>query len=123
MPTLSCGHAPIRTLKPGEGGPTGFAITADGRHICYGCAAAEQRKRMRDGLPVYAYLSSDAKTLIAWSGEHLADVTRINCRKFRRNGRHVVMYYWRAVGEGRTWCGSGLGPTMSTRMRPTGVAK
>lgn len=97
METLDCGHPP--TDSPGLG--TGYARTEEGKRICYACADDRQREEMRTANTVVAYVSTDGKRVITWSGGSLGTITAMWDGRNHRRYVHVTDVH------GAMWHGSG----------------
>jgi len=64
-----------KTFPVQTSGGTGYARTADGKTICYGCADIRERAELKDRTrPFCAYVSSDGKAVTTWTGGRLGDV-------------------------------------------------
>jgi hypothetical protein len=67
--TADCGHE-IAALAPGYTGGTGYAVTRDGRKICYQCAVENERKSMIETGRTVLYLVSRSPSPSKW---HITD--------------------------------------------------
>jgi hypothetical protein len=104
---LSCGHEP--TPQPPGGIGTGYAITAEGAHICYSCADERSLADVAaaspgDRAPVALYLASDGRTITTWSG---GKVMTLASKGNRHNFSRERFYLTARDAQGRTWYGTG----------------
>lgn len=107
---LDCGHPPT----PTEGIGTGYARTPDDKMICYECADNMQRADMADPnrRQITAYISSDGKKIITWSGGELANIT--GHRTYQGGWKRSTMHMFWAIDPrtGRHWYGRNKGEGM-----------
>jgi hypothetical protein len=69
---VDCGHEAVA-----EGIGTGYATMPDGKRVCYACADASERERMRTADSMFAYVSTDSRSITTWTGGKLATVTAV----------------------------------------------
>jgi hypothetical protein len=110
---LSCGA----TIQRDKGsGAAGYALTPDGRTICYPCADAMQRGELVTAIRFFGYL--DGRAIQTWTGGHLMTVTERWSHKRPRSWLSSEVVYVRAVDvHGNRWHGSGPGDGMYVRLR------
>lgn len=114
---LDCGHAPTETESPFTNGIAHF----EGKTMCYECAADLDREEIRQGRQVFAYVSSDGRTVTTWAGSELMRIT------YHGTGPGFYgypMHYYRAVTpEGQHYYGKnggyGGGAGCAIRLRPS----
>lgn len=123
---LDCGHVPTPpTAFYGNGIPTtpGYAVRPDDSRVCYACADADQLARAADPATrvLYAYVTSDGRTVSTWTGGELARVVAHGYSPRAAFG-HGLNYWTVRTADGRRWHGSNAGPGMLIRLRPYRVA-
>lgn len=117
---LSCGHRAAPSFyDDGMTFTPGYARIPDegDRKVCYACADDMQRAEMRDAMRFAAYLSADWRSVISWTGGHLARVTRCT-------GNRTQTFVRAVDTHGNTW--AGIGPAESgtyVNLRRTGVKR
>lgn len=118
MSALACGHAP----SPHGEHTTGTAHMPDRREVCWECADAHQRERMRTESEIVAYLNTDGSQVTTWSGGTLGTVTR---RVTRRVGFHGSTRHYLTVcdTDGRMWHGTSPGPDMYARLHASKLVR
>lgn len=112
-------HVLPGTVKANPGGGAGYAITPDEQMICYPCADASERDRLKTAEAFGAYLSRDGKRVTTWTGGELGQVTRWNyCRLTRRSNWHGTDYRTVRVVDvhGAQWHGRGS-PGIAIKLR------
>ncbi len=103
-------------------GGTGYAVTSDGKKICYSCADKRQIADLKDrSKPFIGYLSSDEKSVTSWTGGKLMTVLySVPCRLTRQSYTHDVRGY-RSVRakdiHGGEWIGRGSAG-IAIKLRP-----
>lgn len=108
---LDCGDPPT----PTEGVGNGVARDSLGLTMCYGCADKRQREDMADPATrqIVAYVSSDEKKIITWSGGELANIT--GHRTYQGGWKRSTMHMFWAIDPrtGRQWYGRNQGGEMA----------
>lgn len=111
MSKLTCGHDP----SPHSEHTTGTAHLPDDREVCWDCADAWTRERMRTVDTLGAYLSGDGTAITTWSGGKLANVTYKTTHRVGFGRTSQV--FWNATDDtGRNWYGRSQGCGMFTVM-------
>jgi hypothetical protein len=106
--------------KPPEGGgATGYAVKADGTHICYPCADKLQIEDLKDrSKSVCAYVGSGIIT--TWTGGKLMTITCRPCKLTRQSFTHSRSGY-RSIHavdvHGGHWAGRGS-EGIAIKLRP-----
>src|SRR5438034_2093749 len=103
---LDCGHPATETNGPG----TGYAITPDGRKICYADSNEEERKAFAEATVYSAYADERKGIITTWPGATLATITRVqhDARRWTPNGGSYRMrHVWATAPDGAHWYGRG----------------
>jgi hypothetical protein len=109
---VECGGAFVAT-----GICTGYATTQGGARICYACADAAQHEEMRTAQSMFAYLSSDGRTISTWTGGALARVTSEHTQRVGFGFRPSRTYLQAIAPDGSRWHGTSPGRGMFCRMK------
>lgn len=103
-----------------EGCAVGYAVTNDGRKLCYQCCDNSQRLEFSAAERFSAYVSSDGKSLTTWTGGKLARVVGISRHRGGFGGEYFSI---QAVApNGARWYGRGGGPGMFANLRRSKAA-
>jgi hypothetical protein len=100
-----CGH--IKPVQK-EGG-TGYAITNDGKHVCYECCATRDRKAMRETGKATLYLvrsPNGGHEVTNWPGSLRLRVGMV--KRGKHNIARVRYDFWFSF-EGHLWHGYQIG--------------
>ncbi len=112
---VTCSDCGSTITPPAACGPTGYAITPDGRKICYSCSNAAERADFAAADRYAAYLSGDGRHVTTWPGGELARVTYCRSHRGGFGGEYVTVD---ATGpDGSRWYGRGGGRGMYLRLR------
>lgn len=103
---LDCGHHP----SPHSHITTGAARMPDGREVCYDCADASERERLKTETRFCAYVSSDGERLTTWSGGDLGRVSLGTRHHWSRERRYLSA----TDCHGNRWHGTGAAGMWAT---------
>ena len=95
---------------------TGYAVTGEGRIICYSCADDKERQHVEQFNDWGGYLSMDGTAVTTWSGGKIMRTTGVwtSGDKWSLAGR---LTYVNAVDDqGKSWFGKGAGKGMCILM-------
>lgn len=108
---LDCGH----DVTP-DGCGTGYAVTADGKKICYPCADSAMAAKLTTDNVVGVYIAGNEQSVTTWSGGVLMRIVKHGSH---RNGWHASeVHYWGALdADKRYWYGRNGGPGMYVTMK------
>lgn len=104
---LDCGHAYVR---PVDSLGTGYARTHDSRVICYDHADDEQRADLAKADQFTAYVNSEGREMITWSGGHLGWTMQHRISRAGFNGSEI--HSWQFTTPSGTFYGRNGGPGM-----------
>lgn len=111
-----CGHAPSR--EPGSFAVGYARLMGNNAVVCYVCTDALQRFDWQETAPggkFGAYVSTDGRRIMTWTGGELARVTEHGTSRAGFHGS--TLHYWSAVDSaGNGWHGRNGGPGMHVTM-------
>lgn len=124
MRTLDCGHkAPV--FEAGHVGGTGYAVTRDGKQLCYPCSSEREAEHMRTSGRTSLYLSwrgpitskqtreeneANMPVVTDWPGTLKFPVLQFTSRKASCFGRPIERTdFWFAGPDGYVWHGVNKG--------------
>lgn len=105
--TPDCGH--LVTPTPGSVGTGKATDPTTGRTMCYPCAEASEREKIKTADVFTAYISADGRKLTTWTGGELGTVTSLTRGRkiYTKNGSHRLRSVTVRTPDGAEWYGRG----------------